>query len=286
MRNHIHGTADYFRQSIVPSREEPRIAKYDHDYECQPYPANSFPNSPLPIHGMPDYQPAFPTTEPYEHHQKQEEHEDGNDEEEEEEEEEEEVQLPPLEQQQQFSPYVSDMAVYNLDHEPAHQTPASYDAVYEQRQSAAIESLSSQFAVPQFFPSSDPLTTIDSPYLTSPPVPSSYNRSEPNGHHSSPESCFPPSSSSNNMVGYGAASPSSSHHLKQPVYDRETGVEEAYEQFHNALKDAFNHVHVGSLRDASRFMLELSRWLVANVHELGCFFFFFFFFFLKSLFLC
>ncbi|PYH48232.1 uncharacterized protein BP01DRAFT_371806 [Aspergillus saccharolyticus JOP 1030-1] len=85
---------------------------------------------------------------------------------------------------QPLAPYDSEM-VYDISGQQG-PTQATYEVVpppYSARQSAAMEALSSQFGVPQYFPSNEPTGTgvpaVGPPYLSSPVPLSAYNQPLP-----------------------------------------------------------------------------------------------------------
>ncbi|KAJ5376378.1 hypothetical protein N7509_013264 [Penicillium cosmopolitanum] len=125
-----------------------------------------------------------------------------------------------------FVPYDSAMLYGFGQQGPA---PGPFEVVpqYSPRQSAAIEALSNQFAVPQYFTPEEPSATGVpvglSPYLNA-QMP--YNQPGPMAH-------------------------------------------EAYAQYRRALRSTFDHTRAGRLVEASRSLLEISEWLVANARDLG-----------------
>lgn len=48
--------------------------------------------------------------------------------------------------------------------------------------------------------------------------------------------------------------------------------DDAYSQYQQALRMAFDHTRAGRLVDASQSLLEISEWLVCNSRELGVYF--------------
>ncbi|KAA8643248.1 hypothetical protein EYZ11_008496 [Aspergillus tanneri] len=166
-------------------------------------------------------------------------------------------------QVQSFASYEPEM-VYNLGQQGP--TQSLYEVVpqYAARQSAAMDTLSSQFAVPA--------------------VPQYYN--EPTGAgvpagpigRSNTAQPFPTTMADMTPVGTaGRLEPSPPPQQQQPQPQppppsqgvSEINLNEAYGQFHRALRGTFDHTRAGRLVEASRSLLEISEWLVTNARELG-----------------
>lgn len=149
---------------------------------------------------------------------------------------------------------------------------------YSSRQSAAIEALSNQFAVPQYFtpeettpPGAPGLSPYLNPHL-------SYNHPGPMPRPSNSTQPFPTT-----MADFGAIGPCASNRLDaQPLnQSTESGqqhpeqdfscLDQAYAQYQRALRNTFDHARAGRLLDASRSLLEISEWLVTNAQDLGMF---------------
>lgn len=179
--------------------------------------------------------------------------------------------------QQQFASYEPEM-VYHLNQPGQAPTAAAYEVVpqYPTRQSAAIEALSSQFAVPQYFPPTEPTGTgvpaVVSPYLT-PQLPSgAYNQPGPIGRSNTAQH-FPATMADFTTVAAPArleqqSPPQQQQHMAAGVSES-MNLGEAHNQFQQALRGTFDHSRSGRLVEASRSLLEISEWLVANARELG-----------------
>ncbi|EAW08686.1 uncharacterized protein ACLA_096190 [Aspergillus clavatus NRRL 1] len=169
--------------------------------------------------------------------------------------------------QQPFAPYESEM-VYNLSQQGP--TPNPYEVVpqYPTRQSAAIDVLSSQFAVPQYFSANEPTATgvpADvSPYLTSHLSSSAYNQPGPIGRSSAMQP-FPATMAEFTAVG-ATAGRLDQQQQQQQVASESTN--EAYGRFQRALRATFDHTRAGRLVEAGRSILEIAEWLVTNAREL------------------
>ena len=199
-------------------------------------------------------------------------------------------------QQQQQQHSYEQAAVYNLPQQgPTH---GPYDAVpqYPTRQSAAtIDALSSQFAVPQYFPASEPtgatVTDMVSPYLNT-QLPS-YNQPGPIGRSSATAQPF-----AANMVDLnnpmGTTGRLEQYQQQQPLPPPPQPIQQPqpqpqqqqppvaavlttsrYDEVRGQLQRAFrwtlDQTRAGRVVEASRSILEISDWLVANVREIGTF---------------
>lgn len=197
------------------------------------------------------------------------------------------------EQQQQqppFNPYGQEV-VYNFQQQqgPAH---GPYGAVspYPPRQSAAaIDALSGQFAVPQYFPAGEPtgsaVAGMVPPYMNSHLPPSAaYNHPGFMGRSSATAQPFPanmadlttPLETAQQQQQPSPQQPQQplQHQQPQPVAAESasttvSNLSEAYGQFQRALRRILDHSRAGRLVQASRSLLETSEWLVTNARELG-----------------
>ncbi|RAL02769.1 uncharacterized protein BO80DRAFT_351498, partial [Aspergillus ibericus CBS 121593] len=170
---------------------------------------------------------------------------------------------------QPIAPYDSDM-VYNLSQQVPAQAPYEVVPPYPGRQSAAMEGLSNQFGVPQYFPPNEPTGTgvppMGSPYLSLPP----YNQSG-GMERSHPTHVFPPAMDT--LTSVASQQPPSPSQQQLPPSSREgsesTGWKTLYAQFQHALRETFNSTRAGRLVEASSSLLQISEWLVANARDLG-----------------
>lgn len=182
--------------------------------------------------------------------------------------------------QQPFAPYDSEM-VYNINQQAPTQTPYEVVSSYgSARQSAAMDALSSQFAVPQYFPPNDPTAAGDpalgSSYLNSHLSLSAYNQPGPIGRSTATQP-FPATMAELPPGGTAArmepASPSHPQQQEPPSSSQEVAepanLSEAYGQFQRALRGTFDQTRTGRLVEASRSLLEISEWLVTNARDLG-----------------
>lgn len=100
-----------------------------------------------------------------------------------------------------------------------------------------------------------------SQYLT-PQVQPSYSQQSPVGRSNAVQS-FSVTMADYNPIGTSEA-------LEQHEQVQEsTNIDDAYDQYQQALRVTFDHTRAGRLVDASRTLLEISEWLVGNARELG-----------------
>ncbi|KAL2871297.1 uncharacterized protein BJX67DRAFT_158323 [Aspergillus lucknowensis] len=171
--------------------------------------------------------------------------------------------------QQSFPSYEPDM-VYNLGQQGPTQTPYEVMPPYPSRQSAALDSLSGPFAVPQYFAPNEPSGAgLQSPYLPSGLSLSAYNQPGPIGRSSASQH-FPAIMADMTAVGAAGQQHPSSHSQTQTLSEPPPSAE-PYRQFQRALRGAVNHTRAGRLVEASRSLLDISEWLVASARELGTF---------------
>jgi hypothetical protein len=162
--------------------------------------------------------------------------------------------------------------------------PGPFEVVpqYPPRHSAAIEALSNQFAVPQYFAPEEPSQTGVpvglSPYLNA-QMP--YNQPGPMARPSTMQP-FPANMTDFTPIGpTSRLDPPQHPHQQQPegssepqqavAVDDSSNLDEAYAQYRRALRSTFDDTRAGRLVEASRSLLEISEWLVANARDLGRF---------------
>lgn len=188
-------------------------------------------------------------------------------------------QRQPVQQQPSFAGYESEM-VYNLSQQGPTQSPYEVVPPYPTRQSAAMDALSSQFAVPQYYnePTGAGVPAVGSPYLASQLPLAAYNQPGPIGRSGTTQP-FPATMADMTPVGTtGRLEPSPPSQLQSqsqqpPAQGGEPLVHpnESYGQFHQALRETFQDTRAGRLVEASRSLLNISEWLVTNARELGMF---------------
>ncbi|RAL07074.1 uncharacterized protein BO97DRAFT_473913 [Aspergillus homomorphus CBS 101889] len=285
------GAADRFRQAGAPSAARggdasshatgrPRMSTYlDYGYTDSPFQGG-------PLQGD-ELQPYPPTLRDQQQHQQQ------------------RQQHPSV--HRPLAPYDSEM-VYDLSGQQG-PTQATYEVVpppYSARQSAAMEALSSQFGVPQYFPPNEPTGTgvpaVGPPYLPLTLPLSAYNPPPPGGMGRSGATQFYPANMTGlTPVGAGGRleeqqqqqqqqqpspppppppppQPQPQQPPPQPQQPLQqvsradfesASVREVYAQFQRAVRGTFDDTRAGRLVEASRSLLEISEWLVTNARELG-----------------
>ncbi|KAJ5109815.1 hypothetical protein N7532_002460 [Penicillium argentinense] len=170
-----------------------------------------------------------------------------------------------------FVPYEPAM-LYGFGQQGPAQGPFEVVPQYPTRQSAAIEALSNQFPVPQYFTPEEPSGTGVpglSPYLNA-QLP--YNQPGPMARPSTTQP-FPATMTDFTPIGPAAAGrldppQQQTDSPQQPVADP-SNLDEAYTQYRRALHSTFDHARAGRLVEASRSLLEISEWLVTNARDLG-----------------
>ncbi|KAJ5752143.1 hypothetical protein N7520_009060 [Penicillium odoratum] len=173
-----------------------------------------------------------------------------------------------------FVPYESAM-LYGFGQQGPAQGPFDVVPQYSPRQSAAIEALSNQFAVPQYFnPEESTATGVPSlsTYLGAQQIP--YNHPGPMARPSAAQP-FPATMSDFTPIGTAGSGrldpPPIQHHTDPPQLPASdlSSLEEAYSQYQRALRSTFDNTRTGRLVEASRSLLEISEWLVTNSRDLG-----------------
>ena len=141
---------------------------------------------------------------------------------------------------------------------------------YPTRQSAAIDVLSNQFAVPQYFaPEESAGSGVAglSPYLNAQLQP--YNQPGPMARPNTTQS-FPAPISDFTAIGSG-----SMNRLDQPQTESEQqqsdqpSLEEAIGRYQRILRRTFDQTRAGRLVEAGGSLIEISEWLVTNARDLG-----------------
>ncbi|KAL8772584.1 MAG: hypothetical protein Q9209_002245 [Squamulea sp. 1 TL-2023] len=165
---------------------------------------------------------------------------------------------------QHFPQYASQM-VYNVPQQNQPRSPYDTMPQYQPRQSAALEVLSSQFGVPQY-----------------------YNPNEPvggSGHTSTPQQYAP--SQFNQPIAYQASGMGrntnpSPYPVDMAEYAQGTAAEgaepqereasdfaEDYDIYQEALRDTFEHTSKVRLAEAGQSLEFISEWLLGHFKELG-----------------
>jgi hypothetical protein len=169
--------------------------------------------------------------------------------------------------QQQFPQYASQI-MYSVPQQVQPQSP--YDTVpqFQPRQSAAIEVLSTQFGVPQYYNSGEPTTQPGPATIAqyAPPQfqqPIQYHQPSTSQGRSTLQPSYP-----TGMADF------SQHSGPDPVEQQNPEAakfDQAYNQYQEALKQTFENTRAGRLVEASESLLEISEWLLGHAAELGMF---------------
>ncbi|KAJ5902524.1 hypothetical protein N7495_003052 [Penicillium taxi] len=172
---------------------------------------------------------------------------------------------------QSFVQYESGM-LYGFGQQGPVQGPFDVVSQYSTRQSAAIEALSNQFAVPQYFAPEEPSGT-GVPGLSSymnPQIP--YNQPSPIARPSTTQSFSTTMPDFISMgVGSSRLDPSPLQH-PDPSHQTATAsssIEHSYFQYQRRLRTTFDRTRAGRLIEANTSLLEISDWLVTNARDLG-----------------
>jgi hypothetical protein len=168
-------------------------------------------------------------------------------------------QIPP----QQYPPYQGMM--YNIGQAGPSQLP--YDPVpqYQQRQAAAIEVLSNQFGVAQYYSISEPANSISAgqtPFLASQSESHRYVAQTPVRR----PSMQPPYDVE---MDYSSMGPPQPQEQQQQIVPPSDNMDEAYAGYQQQLKMAFAAISASRLAEAAEEIMNLSRWLLSNVAKLG-----------------
>ncbi|KAL5334792.1 hypothetical protein BJX70DRAFT_391162 [Aspergillus crustosus] len=170
--------------------------------------------------------------------------------------------------QHPFPSYESEM-VYNLGQQGPAQNPYEVVPPYPSRQSAALDSLSGQFSVPQYFAPNEPSGAgLPSQYLAPGLSLSAYNQPGPIGRSSATQP-FLATMADMNPVGAAAGQQQAIPQSQPQALSEPSASAEPYRQFQQALRGTIDHTSAGRLVEASRSLLQISEWLVANARELG-----------------
>ncbi|KAJ5719645.1 hypothetical protein N7493_007223 [Penicillium malachiteum] len=182
---------------------------------------------------------------------------------------------PPPPPPPSFSPYDPPMLYGFGGQGPA---PGPFDVVQVPQYSTrhpAVEALSSQSFVPQYFAPEEQPTVTGVPALTTyvnPQMP--YNQPGPMARPNTTQP-FLPTMTGFTPIGTASSSrldPQPSQHLSDPLRlpaSDPASLEEAYHYYQRALRNTFDQTRAGRLVEASRLLLEISEWLVTHARDLG-----------------
>jgi hypothetical protein len=170
-------------------------------------------------------------------------------------------------------PYESAM-LYGFGQQGSAHGPFDVVPQYSTRQSAAIEALSNQMAIPQYFPEEPTGTGVPglSPYLNTLP----YNQPGPMARASNAHP-FPTTMADFTSIGTGSSGQAVEQQQQQQIDPSQqpgtdpSSLDQAYAQYQRALRSTFDQTRAGRLVEASESLMEISEWLVTNARDLGRF---------------
>ena len=168
--------------------------------------------------------------------------------------------------QQQFQTYTSPMAP-NVPQQAQPHSPYDAIAQYQSRQSAAIEVLSTQFGVPQYYNPGE---------ATSAPGPASMPQNYASANF--PQQVQYPSASLERSVAPQPYQPVMAEYDRPEVAAppaeesaQDTGPDARYEWYQAEMRALNQNISEGRLSEAGPSLLKLSEWLLGNVVGLGMF---------------
>ena len=170
-------------------------------------------------------------------------------------------------QQQQFGSYSSNL-IYNMP-SSIQQQPADYEVQqFQPRQSAAIEVLSNQFNVPQYYNPTEATSGAGSSQQSYPSASFQHQGQYQQGtqnrsSNSSPYTAGISDYSQMNMANVLDQPESSSQQ------GRRSSGDDAYTGYLESLKQTFRETQHGRLVDAGRRLLRLSEWIASQANDLG-----------------
>ena len=156
--------------------------------------------------------------------------------------------------------------MYNLDSQA--QQPSGYESVaqYQPRQSAAVEVLSSQFGVPQYYNTSEPSTasaTVPQTYSST-----SYQQQVQYQQGSQASRAANTSSYPGGMSDYAQLGMSNVIDQQSSSQEHEP-TDDAYSTYLDTLKRTYQDAYDGKVIEAGQRLLELSEWLLGHAGDLG-----------------
>ena len=165
--------------------------------------------------------------------------------------------------QQQLPNYTSQLAP-NVPQSAQPQPPYDPMTQYQPRQSAAIEVLSTQFGVPQYYNPGDSTSTSGPASITQQYASANFPQ-QVQYPSASLERSVAPQPYQQNMAEYGQ--PAATAVAEEAPED--TSSDARHEWYQNQLRTVNQCISEGKLREAAPSLLELSQWLLGNVVGLG-----------------
>ncbi|KAL8927997.1 MAG: hypothetical protein Q9208_002072 [Pyrenodesmia sp. 3 TL-2023] len=168
-------------------------------------------------------------------------------------------------QRSHFPQYTSQMG-YNVSQQPQPRSP--YDAMpqYQPRQSAAIEVLSNQFGVPQYFHGGESIGGSAHPSPAQQYAPSHFQQSltyqAPGLGRASVPEAYP--------TGMAEYAESGAQEVAEQAEPQTSSQDDEYnDRFPAAIRQVFHDTSEGRLVEAAQSLLEISDWLLVHAQELG-----------------
>lgn len=168
-------------------------------------------------------------------------------------------------QQQQFPHYTSQI-MYNVSPQTQQQSPYETVPQYPPRQTAALEVLSNQFGVPQYYVTGE---------TTSAPVPASMAQQYTPAQFQQPLPYQPQASITQSSLtstytpGMAEFSQPTTAEVSEPEDQDTSTFDRLHGEYQEALKRTFESTCAGRLVEAGRSLLEISEWLLGHAGELG-----------------
>ena len=166
---------------------------------------------------------------------------------------------------QQYAQYPSHL-MYNIPQQPP--PPSPYDPVshFQPRQSAAVEVLSTQFGVPQYYPAADATSApgqISQQYAPA-PFPQQMAYQQP----TQAVRAVAPTGYTAGIADYVQPSAPEVPEQQDATQDA-NGYDAAYRRYIERLRGTFRDVQEGRIIQAGQCLLELSEFLLGQAVELG-----------------
>ncbi|KAL8813107.1 MAG: hypothetical protein Q9223_000633 [Gallowayella weberi] len=169
---------------------------------------------------------------------------------------------------QNFPQYMSQV-VYNVPQQNQPRSP--YEAVpqYQPRQSAALEVLSNQFGVSQYYNPHEAMGALGHTSTPQQYAPSQFNQSisyqTPGAGRSTIASPYPVG-----MTEYAQGTAQEGPpDMAEQQEEESANLADEYNNYQEALKATFEKTSKGRLIEAGRSLLEISEWLLGHTKELG-----------------
>ncbi|KAL8655427.1 MAG: hypothetical protein Q9226_003050 [Calogaya cf. arnoldii] len=171
---------------------------------------------------------------------------------------------PDSQRSQPFPQYASQM-VYNVPQQTQPRSPYDTMPQYQPRQSAALEVLSSQFGVPQYYNPNEPVGASGHTSTLQQYAPSQFNQpisyQAPGTGRSNIQSPYPvemadyPQGTATEMTG-------------QPEQET-SNFAEGYDEYQGLFKETFENINQSRLVEAGGSLLNMSERLLGHAKELG-----------------